>query len=190
MDSADDTSYNLENQNVEIESEQLEMPENDEELLLIEKKAPSRARCRKIALKVLKYVKTNILLILTIASVIIGIILGLSIKEADPPLCVQQLIAFPGEIFLRALKMLIIPLIVFSLLAGLGSVNLKLAGSLGIRTLLYYGTTTLSAVVLGIIIVVIIEPGRNHSAIVECTNSSVVSAQPIEVIDSLLDLVR
>ena len=75
-----------------------------------------------------------------------------------------ELLSLPGELFLRMLKMLILPLIMFSLMAGLGSLDTKVAGALGWRTVLYYITTTLIAVVLGLTLVMVIQPGGRGSA--------------------------
>ena len=73
---------------------------------------------------------TNLLLLLTIASVFVGVALGVGLREAHPGRLAQELIALPGEIFLRMLKMLILPLIVFSLIAGLGSLDAKVGNTL------------------------------------------------------------
>ena len=75
-----------------------------------------------------------------------------------------ELLSLPGELFLRMLKMLILPLIMFSLMAGLGSLDTKVAGALGWRTVLYYMTTTLIAVVLGLTLVMVIQPGGRGNA--------------------------
>ncbi len=67
---------------------------------------------------------------------------------------------FLGEIFLNALKMLIVPLIVSSIIVGIagigGSRNL---GRLGGKTLLYYVTTSLLAILIGLLMVNAIAPG-------------------------------
>ena len=71
-------------------------------------------------------------------------------------------IAWIGDFFLNALKMTIIPLIaaaVISGIAGLGDIN-KL-GRLGGFTLLYYFSTTALAVMTGLIVVNLIQPGAN-----------------------------
>ena len=71
-------------------------------------------------------------------------------------------IAWIGDFFLNALKMTIIPLIaaaVISGIAGLGDIN-KL-GRLGGLTLLYYFSTTALAVITGLIVVNLIQPGMN-----------------------------
>lgn len=67
---------------------------------------------------------------------------------------------FLGSLFLNALKMLIVPLIVASIIAGLagthGAVGL---GRLGGKTLAYYLTTTTLAVLVGLIAVNLVQPG-------------------------------
>ena len=65
-----------------------------------------------------------------------------------------------GDIFLRALKMVIIPLILSSIISGVTSMGEgKNLGRLGFKTLLYYlGTSTL-AILTGLIIVNVVKPG-------------------------------
>lgn len=67
---------------------------------------------------------------------------------------------FVGALFLNALKMLIVPLIVSSIvvgIAGIGSSNAL--GRLGGKTLLYYFTTSLLAILVGLAVVNVISPG-------------------------------
>ena len=146
--------------------------------------------------KVLDWIKTNLLLILTIASVLVGAILGISVREVNIPHQSQgyrlmvELLGFPGEIFLRMLKMLILPLIVFSLIAGLGSLETKVAGSLGWKTVVYYASTTVTAVILGLILVNSIKPG-GRTVVAGCDNSTLHSTgNNLDVIHSVLDLLR
>ncbi len=69
-------------------------------------------------------------------------------------------VAWMGDVFLRALKMVIIPLILSSIISGVTSMgegnNL---GRLGAKTLLYYLTTSTLAIITGLIFVNIIKPG-------------------------------
>lgn len=67
---------------------------------------------------------------------------------------------FVGSWFLRALKMLIVPLILSSIIMGVASVGGgKALGRLGTKTAAYYLLTSLVAVVTGLLVVDIIEPG-------------------------------
>ncbi len=67
---------------------------------------------------------------------------------------------FVGQIFLNALKMIIVPLIASSIIVGVAGIgsggNL---GALGGRTLLFYAFTTLAAILLGLLIINAIAPG-------------------------------
>lgn len=68
--------------------------------------------------------------------------------------------AFLGGLFIRALKMIIAPLIIASVVVGIGQMgDATRLGRIGWRTMFYYMTTTLLAVVLGVLLVNIIDPG-------------------------------
>jgi proton glutamate symport protein len=65
-----------------------------------------------------------------------------------------------GEIFLRALNMIIIPLILCSITTGVASVgNADNLGRLGFKTMGYYVLTTLAAIVTGFLLVKLLKPG-------------------------------
>lgn len=143
-----------------------------------------------------KWLRANLLLLLTVVSVVVGAIIGIAVREVNMErtsngyLLMVELLGFPGEVFLRMLKMLILPLIVFSLIAGLGSLETKVAGSLGWKTVLYYGCTTFLAVVLGLILVNIIKPG-GRAQFSECDNSTLHDhGNNLDVMDTILDLIR
>ena len=150
-----------------------------------------RRRCARWLSVVGRWTLANLLLVATFLSVVVGIVLGLSIHQAQPGRAWIEILSFPGELFLRMLKMLILPLIIFSLMAGLGSLDVKVAGSLGWRTIAYYLTTTVVAAVLGLILVMTIRPGERGRIEKICDNSSLsVSGHHLETLDSVLDLLR
>ena len=71
--------------------------------------------------------------------------------------------AFLGDLFLNALKMLIVPLIASSIIAGVSGIgNGKGLGRLGIRTLVYYVVTSFVAIVTGLVLVNAVQPGIVH----------------------------
>ncbi len=66
-----------------------------------------------------------------------------------------------GEVFLNSLMMVVVPLVVLSLIIGITRLgNIRNLGSLGGWTVVYYLVTTCTAVLIGIIIVNIIQPGK------------------------------
>ena len=67
---------------------------------------------------------------------------------------------FVGTLFLNALKMLIVPLVVSSIIVGIAGIGSGSAfGRLGLKTLLYYLTTSLFAILVGLAIVNLVSPG-------------------------------
>lgn len=94
-------------------------------------------------------------------------------------------INYLGDLFLRMLKSLILPLIISSLVSAIGSLDLSLSGKIGARAIGYYAATTICAVILGIILVVSIQPGVGSSAA-----QTTKSARNVSTIDTLMDLVR
>ncbi len=67
---------------------------------------------------------------------------------------------FVGTIFINALKMLIVPLIASSIIVGVAGIGTTGGlGRLGGKTLLFYGITTLSAILVGLILVNTVQPG-------------------------------
>ncbi|MHB1332530.1 MAG: dicarboxylate/amino acid:cation symporter [Sulfuriferula sp.] len=67
---------------------------------------------------------------------------------------------FIGTLFLNALKMLIVPLVVSSIIVGISGIGSGSAfGKLGLKTILYYMTTSLLAILVGLIIVNMVAPG-------------------------------
>ncbi len=67
---------------------------------------------------------------------------------------------FAGQLFLNALKMIIVPLIVSSIIMGVSNLGSSDAfGRLGTKTLVYYVVTSTFAILIGITVVNIIQPG-------------------------------
>ena len=163
--------------------------EEERELLLLDNNITLRKRFFGIAKRVGRNVRRNPLLVFTIAGVVLGVAVGVVVHPFKPSNDAIELISFPGEIFLNMLKVLILPLIVFSLLTGLGSVDLKTSGLLGAWTCLYYFSTTFLAVTLGIILVVSIHPGSG--SVDSCDDDDEVDNMGHgDTLHSFLDIVR
>ncbi len=72
---------------------------------------------------------------------------------------VVPVLDFVGKMFLNALKMIIVPLIVASIIIGIGNLGADKLGALGGKTLLYYLTTSSLAIIAGLFLVNLIQPG-------------------------------
>ena len=95
------------------------------------------------------WLRRNALLTLTIGAVFMGVILGCTGRTAEPDVGTIRLISFPGELLMRMLKCIIIPLIASSLITGLAQLDVRQSGRLGGLAVLYYLTTTAMAVTVG-----------------------------------------
>ncbi len=71
-----------------------------------------------------------------------------------------EVYTFVGTLFMNALKMIIVPLIVASMISGVASLGSREGfGRLGGKTILYYMSTSLLAIMIGLVMVNVIAPG-------------------------------
>lgn len=135
-----------------------------------------------------KFLK-NIVAILTVISVISGVLLGFLLRYSrEEPWTAREVmyIGYIGELYLRALKALIIPLIVSSIISAIGSLDLSLSKKIGALVIAFYVITTILAIILGIVLVLSIQPGRGS----EDVTAMVGSGQNVYTPDILMDLPR
>uniref|UniRef100_A0A3B4C1D8 Amino acid transporter n=1 Tax=Pygocentrus nattereri TaxID=42514 RepID=A0A3B4C1D8_PYGNA len=136
----------------------------------------------------------NILLNYSVASpqsalfLLTGIGLGVLVREyAGLSQLDKQYFGFPGEILMRMLKLVILPLIISSMITGVAALDSEVSGKIGLCAVIYYFSTTIIAVILGIILVTTIKPGVSQSA----DNIDRAGTTPnVTTVDTLLDLVR
>ncbi|XP_015795415.1 excitatory amino acid transporter 3-like [Tetranychus urticae] len=142
--------------------------------------------------KVKRFCLDNILPATTMISVVTSVVVGILLRNGSTSWTERQLmyIEFPGTIFLRCLKCLIIPIMVTSLISSLANLDSSIFGKIGRRAVTFYLTTTFLSIVLGIVLVMIIKPGKSdiHAA------SSSVTESPLNTqmttVDTVLDLIR
>ncbi len=94
--------------------------------------------------------------------ILVGIVVGIVLAFVGVSLFGESMIAFEwmGDLFLKALKMIIVPLIMASMIVGItGLGDVRKLGRVGGMTVLYYGVTTGLAVALGVVLVNIMRPG-------------------------------
>lgn len=89
---------------------------------------------------------------------LLGIIAGIMTGGFFP--ATGQEIRFLGDLFLQALFALVIPLVVSSMIVGITSLgDIRQLGPLGARTVSFFMVTTLMAVGIGLVLVMVINPG-------------------------------
>ncbi|XP_031642057.1 excitatory amino acid transporter 1 isoform X2 [Oncorhynchus kisutch] len=133
------------------------------------------------------FLRRNLFVLLTIAAVALGVMLGFALRPHNLTLREIKYFAFPGELLMRMLQMLVLPLIVSSLVTGISSLDSKASGKMGMRAVAYYMVTTLIAVFIGIVIVIVIKPGKGHRDSPVASSGTI---EPVHAADAFLDLIR
>uniref|UniRef100_A0A3B3YVR3 Amino acid transporter n=1 Tax=Poecilia mexicana TaxID=48701 RepID=A0A3B3YVR3_9TELE len=125
------------------------------------------------------FLKRNAFVILTMAAVALGIGLGFALRHINMSEREITYLTFPGELLLRMLQMMVLPLVVSSVIAGISNVDRKDFGKIGLRTFIYYLVTTVVAAFTGIFLAVVIKPGKSsrHTSESSPGKTEAVSAQ-------------
>ncbi|XP_008153051.1 excitatory amino acid transporter 1 [Eptesicus fuscus] len=132
------------------------------------------------------YLFRNAFVLLTVTAVIVGTILGFTLRPYKMTYREVKYFSFPGELLMRMLQMLVLPLIISSLVTGMAALDRKASGKMGMRAVVYYMTTTIIAVVIGIIIVIIIHPGKGTKENMHREGKVI----QVTAADAFLDLIR
>lgn len=120
---------------------------------LIPIQIPFNAKGECIVKKILTaYLSTSLIVKITFA-LIFGIVAGLVLGEH------ASVLAPLGDLLIRLLTFLIIPLILFTLIVGVNQTNIKNLGRMGGKLFIYYTVSSSLAIVVGLIIGSIFHPG-------------------------------
>uniref|UniRef100_A0AAY4D604 Amino acid transporter n=1 Tax=Denticeps clupeoides TaxID=299321 RepID=A0AAY4D604_9TELE len=133
------------------------------------------------------FLRRNTFVLFTVAAVALGVVLGFGLRPYKLSIREVKYFSFPGELLMRMLQMLVLPLIVSSLVTGISSLDSKASGKMGVWAVIYYMVTTFIAVFIGIIMVVIIRPGKGNR---DSPVSSSGNIEPVQAADAFLDLIR
>ena len=124
--------------------------------------------------------KHNKLLYLMVAGIVLGIFSGW--MYGSSMLAVEWI----GEMFLDALKMLVVPLIISSMIVGIAGLgDVRKVGKTGLIALMYFMLTTCIAVGIGLVMVNIIEPGVAVEMTVEQVPERVAGKEAVSITDIL-----
>ncbi len=124
------------------------------------------------------------LLACIITGAVAGVLYGWYAGEA------AMTVGWLGSLFLNALKMTIIPLIIASVVSGIGSLgDIRQLGKLGGFTMVYYLSTTAIAVFIGLLVVNWIQPGTGIQLTQTEVPAHILSKQDTGISDIVLSLV-
>lgn len=137
----------------------------------------------------LKDIRSKLLIIILISLVIgalLGTIVSISASEATAAKLIS--IADPiGNLFVRLLKMIVMPVIIFTLISGVASISPKHLGVVGVAILAFYMITSIFASILGLTIGNILKPGLG----LDLNNAAAVTKEFVKpnIVDTLLSIV-
>ncbi|TNN01814.1 hypothetical protein fugu_011196 [Takifugu bimaculatus] len=122
--------------------------------------------------RVKRVVMSNLLVILTVAGVIVGVFIGLGVRNVSLTRTQVIYIGLPG------------------LVSGAASLDPKALGKLGGWAMLFFLVTTLIASSIGVVMAYILTPGSGSLSTPKVEGLDDDVPAPKEVIDSFLDLIR
>jgi Na+/H+-dicarboxylate symporter len=127
------------------------------------------------------YFKTNLLV-----RILLGLILGAAAGLIFGPK-IEWVTPF-GDIFVRLLKMIVMPVVMFTLIVGAASIHPARLGRVGVKALVIYMLTTVAALALGLIMGNLLSPGRGLQ-LVGAASAFGKELAPPSLIDTLINVV-
>ena len=129
--------------------------------------------------------------------IIAGILVGIFLHSHSFHL-IHTLLIFIGQVFIRLIQMVVIPLVVSAIVIGITSVgDNKQLGKFGSKMVLYYGIITVAAVVIGATLALLFKPGlgaahyiaANSASEVQTAVSTAMAQQQGNILGIFLDFI-
>ena len=115
--------------------------------------------------------------------ILIGVVIGLIIGFVSP--AAAEFISPLGDIFLRMLKMLIVPLVFFSITSGICKMgDVKQLRTVGVRYVLWIVVSAVIAATCGVIAGLIVQPGKGTTEFLAAAEAA--EAQSYSFIDNVI----
>jgi len=134
------------------------------------------------------WLNQNLLLVITFSGVSFGVLIGILLRNCELEPHTIYYIGYPGELFMRLLKLMILPLIIASLITGAASLNAKMNGMIALRTIVYFLVTSLIAALIGLALVLIIHPGNPETK--DQLGPGTTAERRVDIVDNFMDLGR
>ncbi len=108
--------------------------------------------------------------------IIAGIFVGIYLHGHGNVL-ISNILTFVGQVFIRLIQMVVIPLVVSAIIIGITSIgDNKQLGKFGTKMVLYYGIITSIAVTIGAVLAILVKPGLGAAQYIAANTASEVQA--------------
>lgn len=118
--------------------------------------------------------------------ILIGMILGVIVGTVMGPSA--EILKPLGTLFINAIKMLIVPLVFFSLIVGITSMqDTKKMGRIGLKAIVLYMGTTAVAITIGLGLAIIFTPGEGLNMVASASDTAMKDAPTL--VQTLLNMI-
>ncbi|MSS77290.1 dicarboxylate/amino acid:cation symporter [Anaerococcus sp. AGMB00486] len=135
---------------------------------------------------------TSKIFIALISGMILGIIMHYFVPAGHikDDILIEGVFYVIGQMFIRAMQMLVVPLVFFSIADGCRNMgDTKTLGKVGIRIVSFYLLTTALAIVIALIIASIIGPGKGMNMSLGSNEFAMETAEKTSMKDTILNMI-
>ncbi len=118
------------------------------------------------------------------AGLILGVLVGIWLHNEPSPIIMTTL-TFIGQVFIRLIQMVVIPLVISAIVIGITSVgDSKQLGKLGSKMIFYYTIITVVAVTIGAALALLLKPGLGAAHYINIDTATDIQAQVAATIEA------
>ena len=118
------------------------------------------------------------------AGLILGVLVGIWLHNEPSPVIMTTL-TFIGQIFIRLIQMVVIPLVISAIVIGITSIgDSKQLGKLGTKMIFYYTIITVIAVTIGAALALLLKPGLGAAHYINIDTATGIQAQVAATIEA------
>ena len=118
------------------------------------------------------------------AGLILGVLVGIWLHREPNPI-IMTTFTFIGQVFIRLIQMVVIPLVISAIVIGITSVgDSKQIGKLGSKMIFYYTIITVAAVTIGAALALLLKPGLGAAHYINIDTAAGIQAQVAATIEA------
>lgn len=117
------------------------------------------------------------------AGLVLGVLVGIWLHKEPSPVIMTTL-TFIGQVFIRLIQMVVIPLVISAIVIGITSIgDSKQLGKLGTKMIFYYTIITVAAVTIGAALALLLKPGLGAALYINIDTAADIQAQVAATIE-------